>query len=174
MQFYPGDTVSLIDEDVTGIVSRVEGDWIFFICTEGFDYKVQKHRLVKRSRPEEYGNSVWVKGEDIIREKPSEIFKEKPSRTEPVHPEIDLHIEMLRSDYGQLDATQTLAHQLSKARAFLHQQKERGVKRVVLIHGRGEGVLKAEIWNELSKFGVEKYGPASYLEYGDGATEVVF
>lgn len=87
--------------------------------------------------------------------------------------EIDLHINELLDDCRGLTNGEMLEIQIDKFKAELTNAKKQGVKRIVFIHGVGNGTLK----NEVRKYLEEQknmltYHDASFKEYGYGATMV--
>ena len=66
-----------------------------------------------------------------------------------------------------------LNYQLKRFREVLEENKRFKGKKIVFIHGKGEGVLRNAIINELrSKYKSYTYQDASFREYGFGATMV--
>lgn len=87
--------------------------------------------------------------------------------------EIDLHIEALVSSPGSIPRGKYLSTQLEHCRAYLRRANELGIDRVFLIHGVGEGKLKAAVHSELKKTHFVTSFKNEYHElYGNGATEV--
>ena len=86
--------------------------------------------------------------------------------------EIDLHIEQLRSDYGDLTAADMLETQLAAFEKALDKAILDGVSRLILIHGVGAGILKDEIHRRLGKHSaVKHFKDARREKFGYGATE---
>lgn len=88
--------------------------------------------------------------------------------------EKDLHFHQLVEHPKNFSRFQKLDIQLREARKFLDRCKVSGNKRVVLIHGVGEGRLKEEIHTMLERMDNLRFYDASYADYGKGATEVEF
>lgn len=87
--------------------------------------------------------------------------------------EVDLHIETLREDYSGLSNGDMLRIQMICFRSALEDAISNKVKRIVFIHGVGNGTLKLEIRNELKRNYPEvTCQDASFKEYGFGATMV--
>jgi hypothetical protein len=87
--------------------------------------------------------------------------------------EVDLHIEALREDYSSLSNGDMLRIQMNCFRSALEDAIRNKVKRIVFIHGVGNGTLKLEIRNELKRNYPECTSQdASFKEYGFGATMV--
>ncbi len=88
--------------------------------------------------------------------------------------EIDLHIHELLEDTRGLSNHEMLEVQLGRFRNELETAIANGTKRIVFIHGIGNGTLKQELRQELStKFKKYYFQDASFKEYGYGATMVI-
>ncbi len=86
---------------------------------------------------------------------------------------VDLHASELLETTAGLTPSDILNHQLETFRKTLNQYSKQKGKKIVFIHGKGEGVLRASIINELRyKFKGYSYQDASFREYGFGATQV--
>lgn len=88
---------------------------------------------------------------------------------------IDLHIDELLDTTAGMSNAAILNLQLQKFRETVEKFSKNKGKRIVFIHGKGEGILRKAIIEELKR----KYKSfcvwhdASFQEYGFGATEVV-
>lgn len=67
---------------------------------------------------------------------------------------------------------QILTKQLAEFKSFYKKAKQNHIRKIVVIHGVGEGVLKEEIRTYLSKQDGIEYFDADFREYGKGATTV--
>jgi len=87
--------------------------------------------------------------------------------------EIDLHIEELVDSITSLEPGHILEYQLTKFREIMNENKKKKGQKIVFIHGKGDGVLKKAIIDELkNKYKNVYYQDASFREYGFGATMV--
>ncbi len=88
--------------------------------------------------------------------------------------EIDLHIQQLIDDIRGLSNADMLKLQLDVFRKEMENAIATGVKKIVFIHGVGDGVLKNELRRELQrKYARYPFQDASFREYGFGATMAV-
>lgn len=87
--------------------------------------------------------------------------------------EIDLHATELLDTLAGLESKDILEYQLKVVEDTLNEHiKERG-RRIVFIHGKGEGVLRNAIIKKLrTNFKKCRFQDASFREYGYGATLV--
>lgn len=87
--------------------------------------------------------------------------------------EVDLHIDSLLDDTRGMTPGDMLQYQLQKFREVMEQYRHKHGQRIVFIHGKGEGVLRKAVLDELKrKFPSCKTQDASFQEYGFGATLV--
>ncbi|UCH13955.1 MAG: DUF2027 domain-containing protein [Bacteroidales bacterium] len=95
------------------------------------------------------------------------------SKSEPDIKEVDLHIHEIADDYSDLTEGEILNIQLNRFHSELDNAIERNLKKIIFIHGLGNGKLKYEIRKSIdSKYPDITYQDASFKEYGFGATLV--
>ena len=86
---------------------------------------------------------------------------------------VDLHADELLETTVGMGSADILNYQLDYFRRTLEENKHNKGKRIVFIHGKGEGVLRHAIVNELRyRYKNYRYQDASFQEYGYGATQV--
>lgn len=111
---------------------------------------------------------------EAIKQKEKPILAKEVKKTDLEIEEVDLHIHELIDDWKDLTPGEILKIQLARFETAL----EGGLnspttKRMVFIHGVGNGKLKYEITKLLnSKYPKLRYQDASFKEYGFGATMV--
>lgn len=87
--------------------------------------------------------------------------------------EIDLHIGELLDDTKGMSNSEILNYQLDKFREVLAKYRNKREQRIVFIHGKGDGVLRKALLDELKrKHPTFRHQDASFQEYGFGATMV--
>lgn len=86
---------------------------------------------------------------------------------------IDLHAEKLLDNTGGMSSSDILNYQLDKFRSVMKEHRNERGKKIIFIHGKGEGVLRHAIIHELNyRYRSCTYQDASFQEYGYGATQV--
>jgi hypothetical protein len=110
----------------------------------------------------------------IIKES-GDIKKPAPKKHEPLElKEVDLHIHELVEDSKGLEPKELLDIQMDKFRFEMESAIQQGAKRIVFIHGVGQGTLKNELRRELAnRYKKYDFQDASFREYGYGATMVI-
>lgn len=123
---------------------------------------------------------VYVSAEDIQVALLQKKEVEKP-RSQPIVKrsssngiiEIDLHINELLDDAHGMSNSEILNYQLDKFREVMEKYKGKREQKIVFIHGKGDGVLRKALLDELKrKYSTCRYQDASFQEYGFGATLV--
>ncbi|MCC6816861.1 MAG: Smr/MutS family protein [Saprospiraceae bacterium] len=82
---------------------------------------------------------------------------------------IDLHIENLNPDYSNQIPDRILSYQIKSFEKFITDHKSLGSDHVVIIHGKGDGILRQQV-HELLKYKFK--ARMLQLIHEDGATEV--
>ena len=86
---------------------------------------------------------------------------------------IDLHADELLDTTAGMTTADILNYQMKKFRDILAEYANKKGQKIVFIHGKGEGVLRSSIINELHyRYKKYAYQDASFQEYGYGATQV--
>jgi hypothetical protein len=102
----------------------------------------------------------------------SGISKSKKQYLRSLEKEVDLHIEELVSNVKGLSNYEMLNIQLERFEKELDEAISRGMKKIIFIHGVGNGRLKHEIHALLKSTRGVTFQDASYKDYGFGATQV--
>ena len=117
--------------------------------------------------------------EDIRKLKSIKEFrsKEKVSKSHKeylrsLEREVDLHIDELIESTNGMSNHEMLSAQLEKFEKELDAAIAKGIKKIIFIHGVGNGRLKQEIIKVLKDTKGLTYQDGSYKEYGFGATQV--
>ena len=86
---------------------------------------------------------------------------------------VDLHADQLLETTAGMSPTDILEYQLDVFRRTVEEYKAQRGKKLIFIHGKGEGVLRHAIIHELNyRYKHYFYQDASFREYGYGATQV--
>lgn len=178
--FKTGDRVSVIHDVISGVVLTSDTKQTEIQDQDGFVRKYRTNELVLAHDEIHYkiADSLLLKESATSPIKKKSGTKSTSQVTESF--EIDLHFEALLNDHTLIDTHQILQKQLTACKDFIQKSMRKKLKRIVLIHGKGEGILKAEIHLYLNRlksdFAIKlSYGDAPYYEYGvGGATEVIF
>ncbi|MEN1784775.1 MAG: Smr/MutS family protein [Bacteroidota bacterium] len=171
-QFKIGDQVAVLDEDLQGIVTAIEGNTVTLVTVEGFPMKYDHTDLVKIANDIQVSNyeAYQVKRDKEVPRKKKVTTRRPKARHEPKL-EVDLHIQQLTTTTTGMTNFDMLNLQLDTAKRQLEFAIRKRIPKIVFIHGVGEGVLKEELYYLLKRYPVRFYD-ANYQKYGLGATEV--
>jgi DNA-nicking Smr family endonuclease len=176
--FQIGEEVSFLYESGKGIVRSFLPNGLLKVeDSDGFERSFRPDELAKiyssdYKLPDDA--VTQINEDDSISREHYTIRKEtKTGSRKPIDIwEIDLHIESLLDSHAGMSNAEILNHQLRELRTFYQKARSKYIRRIIIIHGVGEGVLKEEVRFFLSKKdGVEFYD-ADFREYGKGATAV--
>lgn len=169
--FKKGELVSVIDDDLSGRIIKIEDNVITIETSDGFNLDFEPTELVKI----EGQIPVNLSTQDILeKEQPKRKIQQKKKTKERYQPtlEVDLHIHHLTDNSSKMSNHDMLTLQLDTARRQLDFAIRKRIQKVVFIHGVGEGVLKMELEYLFGRYNNVKYYDADYQKYGLGATEV--
>ena len=176
-KFEIGDKVSVLDDDISGVVIKVNNDQISVETTDNFVMTFFVNELVKINNSNELSGFFSTQSlgsvlKDKEEPKKRSFVKEKRSRKDEFVLEVDLHIEKLVPSKRGMNNYDILTLQIETAKRQLDFAIKNRMPKVVFIHGVGEGVLKAELDFMLGRYDTISFQDANYQKYGLGATEV--
>ena len=149
-----------------------------FRQTDFFETPALMYDVVKNDLP---AKQVYVSAEDLQDALMKKTTVEHPSAPRTIVKrggkneiiEVDLHIGELLDDTHGMSNREMLNYQLDKFREVMEQYKNKREQRIVFIHGKGDGVLRKALLDEMKrKYSACKTQDASFQEYGFGATMV--
>lgn len=142
-----------------------------------FDTPVIAVDIVKNDVPQRLKVIDSAQLEDAMRSKKAvDRPVKKPVEKRPKRPgviEVDLHINELLDTTAGLSNADMLQVQLKEFRSVMDANLGNKGQKIVFIHGKGEGVLRKSLLDELSRrYKRCEVQDASFREYGFGATQV--
>ena len=150
-----------------------------FQQTDFFETPALLYEVVRDDAPVK---QVYVSADDLQQallrkkevDKPAQPHAaNKPQGAKQGAVEIDLHIGELLDDTRGMSSGEILRYQLDKFHEVMEQYKNKREQRIVFIHGKGDGVLRKALLQELKrKYPNCRHQDASFQEYGFGATMV--
>ena len=172
------------------ITLRVDGTKFYklhcFAASDFFNDPALVRSLVSEDRP---AQSVSIAAEtveealitpEVVRQA-AERLKQQPARAmdksvtldRNAIVEVDLHADVLLDSTRGLTPTDILMMQIKAFHDTMRQYAKDKGRRIVFIHGKGEGVLRATLLKELKNhYRHCTHQDASFCEYGFGATMV--
>ncbi len=121
-------------------------------------------------------NEALLEHQKFIKEfkNQAKISKSAKKAAQSLEKEVDLHIEELVENPGHLSSIEMLHIQLETVEKEIDEALLNNLKKIIFIHGVGNGRLKQEIIQILKEHPNLTYHDGSYKEYGYGATQVNF
>lgn len=175
MRFKIGTKVTVIDEELSGVVLSSDESWVEFVCEDGFTYRYPTTSLYGLSEEDEIEFtptefSMEMKEED----QPKRHLGLRPINFDKAKTSFDLHLEELMPSRMPGKSDVALQIQLDYAAAVMNKAIQLKIRQLVFIHGMGQGVLRDELRVMLStKFPNAEFFDGNYQKYGMGATEVI-
>ena len=173
--FKLGDKVYILDSNFSGHITKIDGSQINIKTEDGFEMMFDIRELIKVD--DELFNSYIISKMNYkeiqfqnIDEKKKNKFKINKQRKDITV--VDLHIDKLIKFQKNLKKYEILSFQLKIAKKKLDLAILNGAKRIIFIHGVGQGILKFELEKILRLYNNLEFYPANFKEYGYGATEV--
>lgn len=143
-----------------------------------FDKRAAVFSVVNFNKKNSFSNSISSDLTVLLKEKfegvkPEPASREiKKSKNEPE--EVDLHIEAISDSFSGLSNSEIIDLQMARFKVSLDTAVIHKTKRIVFIHGVGNGKLKYSLRKALDeKYPDLQYQDASFKEYGYGATMVI-
>ena len=182
--FKVGDLVKFLNDVGTATVLRVEGNVVIVEDEDGFERSVERAELMDagdRDQDEKkYGNKL----PDVARLLTQEVGKRRMKELQrdfevryqhaqatsmsrrDAHMEVDLHIHELVDDQRGLADGAKLAIQMAHFDRMMDIAKREKLRRIVFIHGVGQGVLRHQIRTALD----QHHPDCNYREGDRGGT----
>ena len=138
------------------------------------DAKQLKQEMFSSKNSQEQGRGQQKNDGGMVRRYENAQSKGKPMESRKSdNIVVDLHAHAILETQVGMSATDILNYQLDIFRRTLEEHKKEKGAKIVFIHGKGEGVLRRALINELKyKYKKYTYQDASFQEYGYGATQV--
>ena len=178
MAFKVGDKVKVLNDPIEGIITKVKGS-IAYVESDGFEYPFPLEELLSIDQQ----NNITFKSSNKkvkINQGRQEEYQTLSGKATSFIPkknafgvvEVDLHVQAIIDEYPDITRENALQYQLRHAKTSLTWAQHKNHRRIVFIHGVGEGVLKNHLV-ELFEQGYNlEIAEASYKLYGFGAMEV--
>lgn len=177
MRYKTGQKVVFMNEPGGGIVQAVVNGFVVVKDESGFEQRCRLNEIAPV-----HGEEYHLNADDIVAINADESFATikhqvrqgvLTGKRKPIDVwEIDLHIEEITDSHSGLTNGEIVMKQMRELRTFYQRAKSRRIRKLVIIHGVGTGVLKEEVRSFLHKQNSIDYFDADFREYGKGATAV--
>jgi Smr domain len=160
-----GDQISVLDENLSGIITSVNGNIVVFKDEYGFTYQYPKEKLVPKNA------SIYENIEVIRKAEPRKVISKKHDKNPLI---LDLHFHNLVKNPTDYDSFERLFIQKEKLIETISFCRKNHLKRLEIVHGIGDGVLQQMVWDILeSQTNLDFYNK-EILHHQSGAIMVEF
>lgn len=185
MNISVGNKVKFLNEEGEGVVKQILSDQKVLVENQdGFDLEYELRELIIIN--EDNSHQYNIDHQEIKDKLDVPTMSPKGSlKNDVIHKymastkyqfekviEVDLHLEELVEFPQRLDNWQKLHIQMQHVKDCLNSAMNNNIRRLVFVHGVGQGVLRTELRNYLHQFPNISMKDADMKEYGMGATEI--
>ncbi len=168
--FQISEKVGFLHESGRGVVTAIlPSNKNLVLDDDGFENEYRSDELIKLFQSDKKIEDVILKDDQGFPKINNSKKKSKQSKSRRI---IDLHIEELVDDHSTWSNDQILNYQLKALRNFFNKAKNERIRKLIVIHGVGEGVLKEEVLAYFTKIDGVLIQEADFREFGKGATEI--
>lgn len=154
-ELWVGDTLQVISTGIVGKYDSHKGSIVIIDC-KGNKISADKSDIRIYTQPKQ---EVKIAFEDEV------VLKSKIKFNDT----LDLHLNILAPHMEHQEQSRILDFQIEKARQFVEDAIENNRSQILIIHGKGSGVLKSETLEMLKDFYKVQY---SFDKNDGGATEI--
>lgn len=182
MSYKVGDRVRFLNEVGEGVIQDRRNERYVVIDEHGFEWEVHENEIIadhpdlnreyNRENSELYIKRAIDLPKKNERESDTEIEKYIATQGRNTFLEIDLHIQELVEHISHLSNHEIVTIQLNHFIRFFKLAQKEKYQKLIVIHGLGQGVLRAEIRQILDAANNCTYRDADFKKYGLGATEI--
>ena len=170
-EFKIGDVVQFVNETGTGTIVRFISDTRVVVEDEDeFEVEYALAEIVPLTSYDDYDDLSSARPKESAVTLAAPIKKDKNEH----FLEIDLHIHELLENWRHMSNHEIVQYQMDTFRTWMERAREDRIRKIVFIHGVGEGKLRYEIQNRLRHYAGVDFHDGKYKDYGYGATEVYF
>lgn len=193
-QYKKGDHIKLLDDNIKGVVERIEGESVFVENSFGFleeyhvseilldidlDNEASENQSIEKEQIQIDDIEPKKKVEKIIKSR-IEIKNKSEQKKGPKKKykkvakpalEIDLHYKNIEFLNPKFNVNSILEKQMIALQERLEKARENGFDKVIVIHGKGEGVLENAVKNFCNDKGYPFYD-VDYEKYHKGAIAI--
>src|SRR5690554_1323250 len=146
-----GDTVSVLDEALSGVVKTIQNGRVTIVTSDGFEFAFKANELVIIDDAIGFHEFMNMDVATVISEKEGSDRRKSPlkkskKRKEHIF-EVDLHIHHLIPSTKGLSNFDILNIQMAEAKRQLDRAIANRWKSVVFINGWGEAYLREEFYS---------------------------
>jgi len=159
--FKIGDLVSKIDEPIDGHILSIDHQVVHVLWDDGFEEKILRKKITLKK-------SIELSEIEVKDDTTSITWRKR--RIE----EVDLHFDKIEIRHHLVPKYEILIRQLNYFHEEVQRAKREHLDTLIVIHGRGEGVLKEELIAACQKMEHIQYETAKDKKYNGNALAIHF
>jgi hypothetical protein len=163
--FKPGDKVRWVDQPWSGIVQEISGARAHVLLGDGFTEWVQINKLIRDGELD-----ISFDEAHTLEKNKEQHLELRPIKSE----EIDLHIENLFVHWRSIPASTILERQIQAFNEEFQTCLHKKIDELIVIHGKGSGVLKRNIKEILSSRTNISIEEMNHGKYKQAAIKIFF
>lgn len=174
-----GDRVRLTGRGIVATVQIVDGNMLIAVDNDGFEYMFECGQVTVVEEPPAGAIRSFMEASVLTKASGSKDDRNRGMnniRCQPIGREliVDLHADALLNERSGVTDVEIHNLQLETIRQTLRSESVRHGRKIVFIHGKGDGVLRQQLIAELKKYpGKLTWHDAPADKYGfQGATKV--
>ena len=190
--FQPGVRVRFLNEVGEAVVVSQEGSAVTVTDQDGFDRTVEASELMLAPDAKQEAEKYEARGMDMAQLLRQDVGEKRmralqrefevkyrhaqatSMHRKDAHMEVDLHIHELVDDQTGLADRAKLSIQIAHFDRMMDIAKREKLRRIVFIHGVGQGVLRYQLRSRLEQDHPDcTWRDGDPRKYGSGATEVM-
>ena len=190
--FQPGVRVRFLNDVGEAVVVSQEGSAVTVTDQDGFDRTVEASELMLAPDAKQEAEKYEARGMDMAQLLRQDVGEKRmralqrefevkyrhaqatSMHRKDAHMEVDLHIHELVDDQTGLADRAKLSSQIAHFDRMMDIAKREKLRRIVFIHGVGQGVLRHQLRSRLEQDHPDcTWRDADPKKYGSGATEVM-
>lgn len=160
-----GDRVSALDEDLKGVVVSVLGEQVVIEDEYGFNYSFHRSKLVPQN------HLLYNETPIVKKEKETKKTSQKHHKNEL---KLDLHFDQLVKFPNQYNTWERNQIQKEKLIETLDYCKENSIKKLLIIHGLGDGILQEMVYDVLRGYAYIDFDENEFFKHFSTSIEVRF
>ncbi|WP_128331887.1 Smr/MutS family protein [Apibacter sp. HY039] len=168
--FKSGDKVKVVDEEGVFVIKQLHKGTAVLEDQYGFETEYSLSKILPYISVDETVIDVEIR----LAKNKTDKAKNKLVNSKEECREIDLHIGHLMDSIKNVQPHQMLQKQLNTAKYEIDRARKDQLKKLILIHGKGKGVLKEEIYKMLKTMDRIEFFEADIMKYRFGAVEIRF
>jgi hypothetical protein len=159
--FQVGQLISVTDQAIGGKIMEIKDQRAYIMLDDGFEEWISVSKIVLKQTADI----------DITQDEEKHRDSYIDSRPERIH-EIDLHIENLVIDWKKIPSNKILDRQLTAFIEEFNYARKNQYDSMIVIHGKGAGILKSNIIHKLIQFGFSNYEEMTLGNYRNAAIQI--